>query len=90
MLGVGWGRDTLGMKLRARGETNEAVHEVAVALTLKEAWDLRVSLSNMLGLETSGSMPDEWPEVVASEAGWHEHVSSADYQLDIQVRPDLG
>ncbi len=50
-------------------DTGASLHSVGIALTRSEAKELRSSLDDILG----------------SEAGRHEHVSSADYQTEVTV-----
>ena len=69
--------------------TKQETHQVAMALTVAEAWELRDCLNQMLGLERSGEPPSEWPVAVLDEKGWHVHTHSSDYQLEVQVMPDL-
>ena len=88
------------MKFWTQHRDDETVWHVTVALTREEAWNLRHSLDNMLGLNGRGRsgrwpwsrremLPSSWPKAVSVEPGWHEHVSSDDYQTDLEVMPDF-
>ncbi len=88
------------MRFWSQQRDDGTVWHVTVALTREEAWNLRHSLDNMLGLSgprmtgrwprtKREMMPSTWPEAVSVDPGWHEHVLSDDYQLDLEVMPEL-